>query len=328
MDAIAAAVAAAAALSPMPVAPVAPAVVPGRTLLVDGDYLAYYCGGSADSESSAGEARASARERIEKQRVMSGAEHVVVHLTDSGSTKGDRFLLATAKPYQGNRSGKAQKPKHWAYLRDWMQTGGDGMFKVKTWGDREADDGATYHAMVLGPERSVLTCADKDWRMTPGWHLDWRTWELVYMAPGTFEMLDSNGHMHGEKFFWWQCIRGDGADNIPGLPYAVIGGKRLQLGEARATQYLESATCNLSAFAIVGALYRTYYPDDWQLQLAEQMSLLWMRRDKTAEIDDVLRWMPEKIGIIMQPAFNQLKARVAEHYAQLDAVCKNLHTPQ
>ncbi|WYW04330.1 RNaseH [Pseudomonas phage vB_PpuP-Kurepalu-1] len=307
----------------MPVAPVAPATVPGRTLLVDGDYLAYYCGGSADSDVSAGEARAAARERIEKQKLMSGAEHVVVHLTDGGSTKGERYLLATVKPYQGNRSGKSQKPKHWGYLRDWMQTGGDGMFKVKTWGDREADDGAAYHAMVLGPERTVLTCADKDWRMIPGWHLDWKSWGLTYMAPGTFRLEDELGKLHGELFFWWQCIRGDSADHIPGLPYALIGGKKLLLGEARADQYLASATCNTSAFAIVGALYKTRYGDDWPIQLAEQMSLLWMRRDKTAEIDDCLRWMPERVAAAMQPAFNQLKARVAEQYAAVNNLCKS-----
>lgn len=318
MDAaIQAAIAAAAAEQPMPVAAAIPAIVPGRTLLVDGDYLAYYCGGNDDTP--AGESKNQARDRIVKMKELSGSEHVVVHLTDPGATKAHRFVIATVKPYQGNR-GPGRKPKNWEFLRDWMQSGGNGLFKVKTWGDREADDGATYHAMVLGPERAVLSCADKDWRMSPGWHIDWKTWLMTYMPPGAFRIEGADGHMHGEAFFWWQLLRGDGADNIPGLPYYVnTKGTRKQIGEKTADDFIARVDNHWDAFKLVGALYRTCYGNDWQDRLAEQMALLWMRRDKTAEIDDCLSWLDPQIIPYMQPAFDRIKARVEQQYKEVQA---------
>lgn len=304
-----------------------PERVPGRFLLVDGDYLAYYCGGSQDSETSPGESRQQAKERIEKMRMMSGSDKIVVHLTDPASHKGDRFCVATVKPYQGNRKSGTPKPRNWAFLRDWMQTGGDGQFQVKTWGDREADDGAAYHAMVLGPERTVMTCADKDWRMIPGWHLDWKTWMLTYMAPGTFSLDGQDGHLHGEAFFWWQLLRGDSADNIPGLPNAVIKGKQQKIGEKTADDYMSRVDNNTDAWKLVAALYRTKYGELWADALAEQMALLWMRRDKHAALDDCLRWLGPTVAEYMQPAFDRLIGRVDQLKKEAEAYGSILATP-
>ncbi|WYW02937.1 RNaseH [Pseudomonas phage vB_PpuP-ErraM] len=320
MDAVAAAIAKAAAEQAMPAPLQVPAMVPGRVLLVDGDYLAYYCGGSVDKDTSVGESRSAARERIQRFQILSGAEKVVVHLTDNASNKGDRYVVATVKPYQGNRGGSA-KPKNWAYLRDWMQTGGDGLFKVKTWMDREADDGAAYHAMVLGPDKCVMTMADKDWRMIPGWHIDWKTWMLTYMQPGAFLIDGADGHMHGEAFFWYQLLAGDTADHIPGLPYWVKPtGAKEKLGEARARAHIDKTTDNTSAFLRVGALYRTTYGENWPDALAEQMALLWMRRDASGSLDDCLTWLGPVVQKNMRPAFDKLIARVNADKAAVEGL--------
>lgn len=320
-DAIAAALAAAAAENPMPQALPVPAVVPGRVLVADGDYLAYYCGGNENTTS--GEARDAARERLLRMRTMGGCEKIVVHLTDTGSTKGERYCIATVNPYQFKRTG--HKPKNWEYLRDWMQSGGGGLFQVKTWGDREADDGAAYHATVLGPQLACLSCADKDWRMIPGWHLDWKTWILTHMAPGTFRIDGIDGHIHGEYFFWLQCLMGDGVDCIPGLPKFVTKGKAKLMGEKTAEKFMamNNVTSNSTAFPVVGALYRTYYGDLWADALAEQMALLWMRRDAKAEIDDCLRYMGPFVEQAMQPAFDRLIARVNQMKAEAEALCRS-----
>lgn len=326
MDAIAEAIAKAAAENAMPPPALVPPVTPGRVLLVDGDYLAYYCGGSQDKETSVGESRNAARERIEKFRMYGGAEKVVVHLTDNASNKADRFAIATVKPYQGNRGG-SPKPRNWEYLRDWMQSGGDGLFKVKTWADREADDGAAYHAMVLGPDKCVMTMADKDWRMIPGWHIDWKTWLMTYMAPGAFHIKGIDGHMHGEAFFWYQLLAGDSADHIPGLPYWVKpSGKQEKLGAARAEAHIEKCNNNTEAFYRVGALYRTTYGEAWPDALAEQMALLWMRRDANALVDDCLRWLGPEVSRVMQPAFDRLADKISCLKAQaaaLEIQCRN-----
>ena len=325
MDAIAEAIAKAAEENAMPPPALVPPVTPGRVLLVDGDYLAYYCGGSQDKETSVGESRNAARERIEKSRMYGGAEKIVVHLTDNASNKGDRFAAATVKPYQGNRGGSA-KPRNWEFLRDWMQSGGDGLFKVKTWADREADDGAAYHAMVLGPDKTVMTIADKDWRMIPGWHLDWKTWLMTYMAPGAFRIDGIDGHMYGEAFFWYQLIRGDQADNIPGLPYWICKGKQKKIGEVGALAQVDQMTSNTDAFYRVGALYRTAYGDEWPDRLAEQMALLWMRRDAGAALDDCLSWLGPVVAQVMQPAFDRLAERISQMKAATAAMelqCKS-----
>jgi len=321
MDAVAEALARAAAEQSMPQALPVPAVVPGRTLLADGDYLAYYCGGNENT--SPGEARDAARERLERMRILSGCEKIVVHLTDDSSTKGMRYAIATINGYQFKRTG--HKPKNWAYLREWMQSGGGGMFKVKTWGDREADDGAAYHAMVLGPQLAVLTCADKDWRMIPGWHIDWKTWLLTFVAPKTFRIDALDGHIHGEYFFWLQCLMGDGVDCIPGLPKYCVSGKPKLMGEKTAEKFMQmnDVQDNDKAFSVVGALYRTYYGDGWPDALAEQMALLWMRRDATAEIDDCLRYLGPFVERTMQPAFNRLMARVTQMKQEAEALCKS-----
>ncbi len=319
MDAIAEAIAKAAAENAMPPPALVMPVVPGRVLLVDGDYLAYYCGGSQEKETSVGDSRNAARERIQKSMMYGGAEKCVVHLTDNASNKGQRFMAATVKPYQGNRGG-SEKPRNWAFLRDWMQTGGDGLFKVKTWMDREADDGAAYHAMVLGPDKTVMTIADKDWRMIPGWHLDWKTWLMTYMAPGAFAIDGIDGYLHGEAFFWYQLLAGDSADHIPGLPYWVKpNGKQEKVGEARAKAHIAKCTSNEEAFYRVGALYRTTYGDAWPDALAEQMCLLWMRRDAGAALDDCLSWLGPVVAKVMQPAFDRLAARIQQ---QKDEVAK------
>lgn len=321
IDAVAEAIAKAAAEQAMPQALPVSAVVPGRVLIADGDYLAYYCGGNEDT--SPGESRNAAKERLQRQMVMGGCEKIVVHVTDSGSTKGDRFCIATQVGYQSKRTG--HKPKNWEYLRDWMQTGGEGLFKVKTWGDREADDGAAYHAMVLGPQLACLTCADKDWRMIPGWHMDWKSFLLTYMEPGAFKIEGIDGHWHGEFFFWLQCLMGDGVDCIPGLPKYVVNGKAKLIGEKTAIKIMEQNNVhdNESAFRVVGALYRTYYGEQWPDRLAEQMSLLWMRRDASATADDCLTYLGPLVQQAMRPAFERLKLRVQRMKQEADALCKS-----
>jgi len=317
-------IAQAAAGSPMPTGMgLIPEIVPGRTLLVDGDYLAYFCGGNREKETPVGTSRQFARERILRQKEMTGCEKICIHLTDNASDKGQRFAVATVKPYQGNRKPGTEKPLNWAFLRDWMQSGCDGLVKVKTWADREADDGATYHAMVLGPDLSVLTIADKDWRMSPGIHLDWTTWAVTHVPKGTWRIDGTDGHMHGDAFFWYQLLRGDQADHIPGLPFCVLQGKRKQLGEVTAKKYIDRVNNSTEAFTLVGALYRTAYPDEWQDRLAEQMCLLWMRRGSTAALDDCLDWLGPVVEKFMRPAFNRLEQRLAAAKQELALLCRS-----
>lgn len=273
--------------APQEAVPLYPAKVEGRTLLVDGDMIAYSNAGN--DETPPGRARQSAIARIENLRDMSGCEKVVVHLTDNSSTKGDRYIIASVKPYQAHRSG-GKRPRNWEYLRDWMQSYTGDLFTVKTWGTREADDGIAYHATVLGVDKAVIATADKDMRMIPAWHIDWSTYQLTRLDT-EFRKVGDNGKLYGHAWFWQQVLQGDAADGIPGLPKWVDRhNKEKLIGEKTAEKFLAEVSCDADAAIMVAALYKSYYPDDWPDRLAEQMALLWMRRDREAAVDDFVGW--------------------------------------
>ena len=184
-------------------------VVPGRRVHIDGDMLAYQCGGNEDTDVAT--SRRILKSKIDLFKEASGAEGVLLHLTASGSTKGDRAVIAYTKPYQGQRKGN--RPKNWQYLRDYMADGVAG--PVKQWYDREADDGFGF--ISANCTNDVIATRDKDMRMLPGLHLNWDTYELVH-APADVFALEAGGKLYGHKWFWTQMLWGDAADNIPGLP--------------------------------------------------------------------------------------------------------------
>ena len=142
-------------------------VVPGRRVHIDADMLAYQCGGN--DETDVATSRRILKSKIDLFKDASGAEGVLLHLTASGSTKGDRAAIAYTKPYQGQRKG--HRPKNWQYLRDYMADGLAG--PVKQWYDREADDGFGF--ISANCPLDAIATRDKDMRMLPGRHLNWDT---------------------------------------------------------------------------------------------------------------------------------------------------------
>lgn len=278
----ASAIAAAASASPMS-AGVVP-VVPGRTLLVDGDGLAYYCAGKDDSD--AGEARQTLLNKIKSAVRISGAEQVRVLVTASGSDKGGRYAIARVKPYQGQRT-NSRRPANWRALRDYMQ-GQTFPYHCEATLTAEADDLFGWWAYNW-PDDVVIYTQDKDMRMLPGLHLDWvshrmhkveytlgycRERERMYNVLPTDS--EFNEKQYGPKWFWLQMLHGDTADNIPGLPkYIDDKGKAKPVGEVTATKLL-SESADLPG--TVAGLYRGYYGERWLVELMEQACLLWMRR--------------------------------------------------
>lgn len=280
--------------APQEVSKLFPDVVPGRHLLVDGDMIAYACSGKEGT--SPGEARRRAINRIETMRDMSGSEKVTVHLTSEASTKGDRYIVATVRPYQEERNKSKKKPANWRYLREWMETYSGDLFKVKTWGTREADDGICYHAIVLGAENSVVASDDKDLRMIPAWHIDWRTYELVWAPDTMFRVYNTDrSKMYGRAWFWHQVIRGDPVDKIPGVPeYLSASGKWRPVGDKTADKFIDDCLTDDECMRVAAELYKQYYgydDDVWADRMVEQMSLLWMRRYAEGAVDDFVGWM-------------------------------------
>lgn len=245
-------------------------VVPGRVLYIDGDGLAYYCAGKEGT--TIGEAIHRVKEKIEADILACGAESFRILLTGRGSDKGGRYIIATVKEYQGQRSG-SRRPDNWEALRTWLESHENALITH----DEEADDlfaRFAWHADVA----PVIDTQDKDMRMVTGaWHLDWQTRHLFYLHTNTFEKVVED-KVYGHKWFWLQMLHGDTADNIPGLPkYINDKGNPALCGPVTAAKLLAETTNNEQAFDIVAKLYRGYYEDNWADMLAEQAMLLWIR---------------------------------------------------
>lgn len=285
-------------------------VVAERTCHIDGDYLAYFAAGG--DEMPVGTARRVAAERIEAFREMSGSAKALVHLTASGSTKGERFLAATVKPYQGQRN-SGRKPKNWAALRDYLENSQYVTYERKLWHDREADDGmalASFQARDPVIE-TVLATKDKDMRMLAGTHIDWTHYTLTEVPKGTYELIGPyDGLVYGHKWFWLQLLQGDTADNIPGLPR--LFGK--PCGEKGAAKHLAGTTCNEEAFALVAEAYAAHYSEAWEDALAEQACLLWLRTDTAASVKNFIQIIP-----LPQAAY-RLSQRIDEQRETLNRI--------
>lgn len=304
----AALVAQAAAANPMPMTNV-PAPTEGLVVHVDGDYCAYYCAGNDDT--NPGQARRNLLGRLESVQRASGATSVLVHLTDRASTKGERFLAATVKPYQGQRN-SGRKPRNWEVLREYMETYDGDKFVVKNWRTREADDGMAYvaHAAAKSNKLAVIATADKDMRMLPGRHVVWKTMQILDVPFGAFEVIGPESKVYGHKWFWLQMVQGDTADNIPGIPLK---------GEAFANALLRDIDNNFDAqVAVIGA-YEQKYKDEWADRFVEQACLLWLRTDRHAGLLDFTSIMETSPRV--DEACERLCDRVATLRAEADELC-------
>jgi len=267
--------------------------VPGRVAHIDGDYLCYYSSGNDECEPAM--ARSNALQFVQRVLDRTGSNKAVMHLTASGCHKGERYLAATVKPYQEQRSG-SRRPKNWAYMREWSEGYTGGAFTVKTWASREADDGmaACARFAVKSGRLDAIVTADKDMRMLPGVHLCWKDHDILTTVPdNTWAVYGEDGKIYGDKWFWLQMLHGDTADNIPGLEFVFTDGKggalkMSKVGPKTAEQLLGGIEDNKEAYSIVSQCYwRTYRGQGEHVgydRFVEQACLLWLRQDNKAEV--------------------------------------------
>lgn len=261
----------AAATSPMALASEPP--VPGRVLLADGDGLAYYCAGKDGTPP--GDARSILASKLSAARRASGSESIKILLTAAESHKGHRYLVATVKPYQGQRV-NSRRPNNWQNLREFMESGAPGMARteVESTATAEADDLFAKYA-----EGNVVYTQDKDMRMVPALHLDWKTHRIVDTRHSPWELVQDD-KVYGRKWFWLQILMGDTADYIPGLPkYKNEKGNFALVGEKTAEALLSGFDNEPDAASMVRSLYEGYYGDMWAARMFEQAVLLWIRRN-------------------------------------------------
>ena len=278
-------------------------VIPGRTLQLDGDFVAYFV--SAANDVSLEDMYKNAETIIERLKQAAGAEYVNVHLTPKGSTKGGRADIALLKEYQANRKGKP-KPVHLDAVREHIAQSGRGIM----WHDAEADDGMSMYqnACIDAGQTglSVICSKDKDLRIVQGLHLDWDTLDLFEVDFfGSLELVKKKTTKllgTGFKFFCAQMLMGDPADNISGIPGLVVNGEVKKCGPVSAFNLLNSAKTPQQALHRVVTAYQQYgRAQGFQTYkgtnitsedaFLSEAKLLWMRRHNDPE--DVLELFQE-----------------------------------
>lgn len=208
-----------------------PKPVQGRVAHIDADFMAYQVSAESKEELNGDKPRKSLDDMRYNAHTaaihimrMAGASYYVCHTTPSGSTKGGRDQQAVQAEYQANRKGR-EKPEFLDEIRRFIGTELNGRPHL----DQEADDGL---AQAGWHEPDAIICSkDKDLRSVPGLHLDMYTGEIVRVPHGDYGTLElvrketSAGKPGpaklvgwGPKFFFAQCLMGDTADGVPGVP--------------------------------------------------------------------------------------------------------------
>lgn len=285
-----------------------PEQVPGRTVHIDADFLAYQV--SFDEQKTLEKMQHGCDEIINRIVKLGGAEHYVLYLTPHKSDKGNRYNIALLKEYQSTRKSKP-KPKMLHVIRDWMHNERGAIMCLHA----EADDGmASAQYKTADKNLSIIASKDKDLTIVPGLNLDWDTGEISDTADDNFGWieLDCSGKQkkirgRGWKYFWAQMLTGDPADTISGLPKICdpeLFPKPKLCGPVTAFDVLNPIQSNVDAFLRVRELYKQYgdmfgfvnYRDEssitYKQAFVSEAQLLWMRREPEND-HDVLFWMKE-----------------------------------
>lgn len=205
-----------------------PAMVPGRVAHIDADFTAYMIGCDTVAELAGDKPMRSVEKKCTQLEnwvhwltAMAGAEKYVLHITPPGSNKGHRADQVVQAEYQATRKDR-EPPADLNAMRQFMYERLGAIAHL----DQEADDGMSRAAWA-DPLNVIICSKDKDLRMCPGWHLDMDDFKPWYLPKGDFGKLwvvrDAEDKPKGikgigPKWFFAQCLMGDTADNVKGLP--------------------------------------------------------------------------------------------------------------
>jgi hypothetical protein len=212
-----------------------PTPVQGRVAHIDADFIAYQVSAESNDEVQGLKPRKSledmqnnAKRAAEHLMRCAGATSYHCHITPGGSDKGGRSDQAVQQEYQSARKGR-DKPEFLDVTRAYIGQELNGVVHLT----QEADDGmarANYDAEDRN--LSVIVSMDKDLRMVPGLHYDFDTDTVIDVDKrfGHIWIDDTKSTKTlkgwGTKFFWAQCLMGDAADTIKGLP--AVSGRTVQ----------------------------------------------------------------------------------------------------
>jgi len=196
------------------------------------------------------------------------------YLTGPGNFRDE---VATIKPCKGTRK-RNERPFWYPAVVNYLANDRGAMVIS----GMEADDAIVIEAQ---DDPNVVMCSrDKDLMMAEGWHYMWkffnskdskssclshRFWPELKKAEQKPIYVDN---LTGFKFFCAQCLTGDTADNIPGLYNVGI--------KSTAIDKVIASSTELEAFSIVKEQYELRFGSYWDMFLAENGTLLWMKRSE------------------------------------------------
>jgi DNA polymerase I len=171
--------------------------------LIDADIVAFRGAFSAEDEEEAWIACSRSDGIIHDIAQTLGPANLELWLSGPSNFRYDVF-----PEYKANRI-TTKRPKWEKEVKAWL---------VKEWGaqyaEGEADDMLGIRQFDLG-DNSVICTIDKDLDMIPGWHYNFVKKEKYFVTPE-----------QAIRFFYYQCLVGDTADGVKGVP--GIGPKKAE----------------------------------------------------------------------------------------------------
>lgn len=198
-----------------------------------------------------------------------GCTEYEFYLTGSGNF---RHEVATIVPYKGNR--KQPRPYHYNNIRNYLQFA----YQAEVVDGMEADDMLAIRQQEEG-QNSCIVSRDKDLRTVEGWHYSYPVGgqiekPLEYIEHLGYIRLNKKGKLSGGgmRFFFAQCLMGDRADNIIGIP---------RLADIKAFNILKECKDESELYEKTLEAYQNHYDDEEAAYAAfkENATLLWMSRD-------------------------------------------------
>lgn len=292
-------------LSGLPEQLVAPAVS-DKVLLLDGDFGVYAAAATCKRLDTA--VRRFYTWVLERC-FYANVKECLVYLTPANCAKSGRYLLPTVRPYQAQRTTRPELPlkqplkQHLLgncdeYCQHGIVVLGSHLF--------EADDCMRTDAIKFGAS-CIVDSGDKDLWLCPQARLDSTTgevWPMLDDPYGWIKWDDTQAmpvRAHGEKFFFWQLLAGDSADNIKGI--LTLHGKLC--GKRKAYEAIEPlATAQEAAEFVVGA-----YAAIGQDVLAEAEAL-WLRRH---EQDSAYEYL---MSLVTTPEYRSWLTQLRDYHKQ------------
>ena len=190
----------------------------GTLVLIDGDVVAYQVCSNAGLNTSLPLLKSAVTRTITGYiEFLNGhfkdVRRIEVHLT--GSTN-YRNAVSTSVVYKGNRLGK-EKPPGFYEIREYITE----KYAAELSVDEEADDAISIRACAHGdPTKVVVVSPDKDMHIIPAFVWDGNPEHPMQLGSGIGYLQWQRRRNYsqvvgcGLKFFYWQLIMGDTADNI------------------------------------------------------------------------------------------------------------------